>query len=107
MSNTSSWRTSTSERLKQTDISKVALADSGVGRGCYAMVMTTGGFLCEGDGGEGGFWRGRPGAGREGVVRGEASSRWGLCEERPTRGGWQWLEENRTEFGRERKRAEA
>ena len=27
-----------------------------------------GGFLCEGDEGEGGFWRGRPGTGREGVV---------------------------------------
>ena len=39
MSNTGSWRTSTSERSKQTDISKVALADSGGGKG----------LLCEGD----------------------------------------------------------
>ena len=41
MSNTGSWRTSTSERSKQTDISKVALADSGGGKG----------LLCEGDDG--------------------------------------------------------
>jgi hypothetical protein len=64
--------------------SKVALADSGGGRGCCARAMTAGGFLCEGDEGEGGFWRGRPGAGREGVVRGEAGSGWGGCARR----GW-------------------
>jgi hypothetical protein len=64
--------------------SKVALADSGGGRGCCARAMKAGGFLCEGDEGEGGFWRGRPGAGREGVVRGEAGSGWGGCARR----GW-------------------
>jgi hypothetical protein len=59
--------------------SKVALADSGGGRGCYVRAMTAGGFLYEGDEGEGGFWRGRPGARREGVVRGKAGSGWGGC----------------------------
>jgi hypothetical protein len=76
MSNIGSWRTSTSKRSKQTDISKVALADSGGGRGYCARAMTAGGFLCERNEGEEGFWRGRLGAGREGVVRGEAGSRW-------------------------------
>ena len=76
MSNTGSWRTSTSNRSKQTDISKVTLADSGGGRGCCARAMTAGGFLCQRNEGEEGFWLGRPGAGREGVVRGEADSGW-------------------------------
>jgi hypothetical protein len=29
-----------------------------------------------------------------------------FCEERPARGGWRWLGENRAEFGQERKRVE-
>uniref|UniRef100_A0A2N9IC46 Uncharacterized protein n=1 Tax=Fagus sylvatica TaxID=28930 RepID=A0A2N9IC46_FAGSY len=71
MSNTSSWRTSTSERLKQTDISKVALADSGGGRGCCVREMTAGAFCA------------RETKGRE--VSGEGDQAWGgrgLCEER-------------------------